>query len=84
MTFTVWKIEEKKMLRIVITRPGPGPEFSFRTRYPVRPEICLLVPPLSTITCTSASSKILILTLEFFTYATCGRVLKNEALGAPS
>ena len=34
------------MLRVVVTRSGPSPEFSFRTRYPVRPEICLLVPPL--------------------------------------
>ena len=46
MAFTVWKKEEKDMLRVLITRPGPGPEFSFRTQYPVRPEICQLVPPL--------------------------------------
>ena len=42
-----YSVEERQnMLRVVITRPGPGPEFSFRTRYPARPEICLLVPPL--------------------------------------
>ena len=46
MAFTVWKKAEKNMLNVVTTLPGPGPEFSFRTRYPVRPEICLLVPPL--------------------------------------
>ena len=46
MAFTVWKKEEKNMLRVVITRPGPGSELSFRTRYPVRPKSCLLVPPL--------------------------------------
>ena len=33
------------MLRIVVTRPRLGPEFSLRTRYPARPKICLLVPP---------------------------------------
>ena len=37
---------ETNRLRVVITRPGPGPEFSFCTRYPVRLEICLLTPPL--------------------------------------
>ena len=42
-----YSVEERQnMLRVVITRPGTGPEFSFRTRYPARPEICLLVPPL--------------------------------------
>ena len=48
-TMNFYSVEERQnMLRVVITRPGTGPEFSFRTRYPARPEICLLVPPLST------------------------------------
>ena len=34
------------MLQVVVTRPAPGPEFSFRTRYPARLKNCLLVPPL--------------------------------------
>ena len=46
-TMNFYSVEERQnMLRVVITRPGTGPEFSFRTRYPARPEICLLVPPL--------------------------------------
>ena len=43
-----YSVEERQnMLRVVITRPGTGPEFSFRTRYPTRPKIFLLVPPLA-------------------------------------
>ena len=46
-TMNFYSVEERQnMLRAVITRPGTGPEFSFRTRYPARPEICLLIPHL--------------------------------------
>ena len=38
---------ETNRLRVVITRPKPGPEFSFSTRYPTRTKLCLLVPPLA-------------------------------------
>ena len=44
MNFYSMEERRKNMLRIVITRPGP--EFSFRTRYPAGRESCRLVPPL--------------------------------------
>ena len=37
---------EIKLLRVATTRPEPGPDLGFGTRYPTRPEFCLLVPPL--------------------------------------
>ena len=40
---------EIKLLRVATTRPEPGPDLGFGTRYPTRPEFCLLVPPLATI-----------------------------------
>ena len=65
-TMNFYSVEERQnMLRVVITRPGTGPEFSFRTRYPARPEICLLVPPLSTCIMESeASQQCLLLNLQ--------------------
>ena len=74
MAFTVWKKEEKYMLRVAITRLGRGPEFSFRTQYSVRPKICLLVSPLiasgflhfplDLMTCSQYASGIYLLTLN--------------------
>ena len=44
MTFHSVEEKETNMLRVVIT--WPGPEFSFRTRYPIRSEFCLHIPKL--------------------------------------
>ena len=47
MPFHSMEERRKNMLRVVITRSGP--DFSFCTQYPARPEISLLVPPLTVI-----------------------------------
>ena len=42
MTFHSVEEKETNMLHVVIT--WPGPEFSFRTRYPIRSEFCHSTP----------------------------------------